>query len=669
MKTLRYSIIAIGFITFGLTRPASAQYAPYNMSVAASAVIQEQPPRITLSWLQDDSAISYSVYRREAPGDQWAKQKSVGKSLTWTDTTVQAGIEYEYYISKSWRLGKTTGLPGQGYLATGINVQAEETRGTVDLIVDDTFAVDLKTELSRLVSDMQADGWSVIRHDVNRSDSVEKIRAMIINDYQNDATVRSVFLFGHVPVPYSGFLNPDGHPNHYGAWPADIYYADMSGDYTDDASDDNSLQSVAANVNVPGDGKFDQTAVGGSIELESGRVDMWNMPSFTKSEKELLRQYLNKDHAFRIGTLKAPTRAFLSDNFGTYGGGFAASGWRNFPNLVGMNNITVGGSGSWFTTLDTAAYLWAYGCGGGSFNSCGGIGGTIDFAKTESRAIFSMLFGSYFGDWNDQDNILRAPLANDMTLTNCWAGRPQWYFHPMAMGHSTGYCTRLTQNNVGDYDPGYGAGLVHIALMGDPTLRETFPNPPSSYPSMSATVVDAGHAVNLNWMILTPTDGFDVYRAHHKGDPFVLLNSIPVPVAQYTDSLPFPDSNIYVIRAVNKAGGTRGSYYVAGQASSPVVATHLADVASTIAVNAGMRVSYDGPLVSVSLVSQSSLPGRLSLYDIAGREVHVIANEVIGQGMHNYILDTRNQTLSSGLYFVRFVAPDEQEITKLILDR
>jgi hypothetical protein len=31
---------------------------------------------------------------------------------------------------------------------------------------------------------------------------------------------------------------------------------------------------------------------------------------------------------------------------------------------------------------------------------------------------FTMLFGSYFGDWDSQDNFLRAPLAQGLTLTN-----------------------------------------------------------------------------------------------------------------------------------------------------------------------------------------------------------------------------------------------------------
>ena len=45
--------------------------------------------------------------------------------------------------------------------------------------------------------------------------------------------------FGHVPVPYSGDIVPDGHmPDHVGAWPCDGFYGDMDGTWTDNAVND-----------------------------------------------------------------------------------------------------------------------------------------------------------------------------------------------------------------------------------------------------------------------------------------------------------------------------------------------------------------------------------------------------------------------------------------------
>ena len=93
----------------------------------------------------------------------------------------------------------------------------------------------------------------------------------------------------------------------------------------------------------------------------------------------------------------------------------------------------------WFSTLATQSYLWGYGCGGGSFTGAGGVGSTADFAATDTQVVFTMLFGSYFGDWDTTDNFLRAPLATSTYgLSDAWAGRPAWYFHPMGLGETLG---------------------------------------------------------------------------------------------------------------------------------------------------------------------------------------------------------------------------------------
>src|SRR5690606_29559346 len=109
-------------------------------------------------------------------------------------------------------------------------------------------------------------------------------------------------------------------------WPADMFYGDMDGSWTDNSV--NSVQTQNTNpadaariTNKPGDGKFDQSSPPSAIELQIGRVDLANMPGRTTwggpatlaSETELLRQYLNKDHAFRHRTMNVQRRAIIGD--------------------------------------------------------------------------------------------------------------------------------------------------------------------------------------------------------------------------------------------------------------------------------------------------------------------------------------------------------------------
>src|SRR5947208_12604142 len=107
---------------------------------------------------------------------------------------------------------------------------------------------------------MTGDGWTVLRREVTRTERVLTVKGFITAVYNADAAnVKALFLFGHVPVPYSGDIVPDGHmPDHVGAWPCDGFYGDMDGTWTDNAVNDSSA-SEARTRNVPGDGKFDQS--------------------------------------------------------------------------------------------------------------------------------------------------------------------------------------------------------------------------------------------------------------------------------------------------------------------------------------------------------------------------------------------------------------------------
>ena len=122
-----------------------------------------------------------------------------------------------------------------------------------------------------------------------------QVKSKIKNKYQADNNLKTVFLLGHVPVPYAGNIAPDGHvPDHMGAWPADVFYADMDGNWTD-ASVNVTTTSSNRNYNVPEDGKYDQSVIPGKVELEIGRVDFYDLPVFGVDELTLTKRYLDKN--------------------------------------------------------------------------------------------------------------------------------------------------------------------------------------------------------------------------------------------------------------------------------------------------------------------------------------------------------------------------------------
>ncbi len=507
-------------------------------------------------------------------------ESDAGTTTGWVDTLAAPATVYEYQV----RRASDGGREGSGFVLSAIERPLIDARGTLILIVDNRLAAALSNELSVLAADLVGDGWRPRRHDVagkhwsdpGWKEAVTNVKSLITSDYRADPTgVRAVFLVGHVPVPYSGHLRPDGHENHEGAWPADVYYGDMDGLWSDASV--TSLCDRVRQQNVPGDGKFDQSVVPADVRLQVGRVDFYDMACFAgKSETDLLRQYLNKDHHYRMKWITAPPRGLIDDHFGDFGGeAFAANGWRNFGGLFGVSNVVEGG---WFGTLSKDSFQWAYGCGGGDVELCGGVGRSADFAAADSQVIFTMLFGSFFGDWDQPNVILRAPLGMPTYTLSCtWGGRPDNLYHHMSLGETLGESVRQTQNHLTSRrrrsrnpdaragtprDEGPSRAMVHVALMGDPSLRLHIIAPGSGLHGERTR-----RRTTLHWTP-SPDDGvsgYHVYKSDRAAGPYVRLTDTPVGETTYVDQSRSADGTVYMVRPVRLEISPGGSYWNIGQ--------------------------------------------------------------------------------------------------------
>ena len=205
----------------------------WEYAVQVSATVDAAATKVTLSWPQDTlrTPASYTVSRKTAEASSWGAGVTLsGATTSYVDTSITPGTIYEYQVVKA-----ANGYTGYGYVAVSAQAPLIEQRGKLVLVVDASKAADLAGELSRLQQDLVGDGWTVIRHDVAPTDNVAAVKSLIKAAYASDpANVKAVFLFGRIPVPYSGNIVPDGHsPDHLGAWPADVYYGDMDGAWTD----------------------------------------------------------------------------------------------------------------------------------------------------------------------------------------------------------------------------------------------------------------------------------------------------------------------------------------------------------------------------------------------------------------------------------------------------
>lgn len=656
-------------LTITLAGRASAQVCS-DVVVMLQAVTTQTPPSILLQWQTDTGTVSQVVSRRVAGSSSWTAGRTiVKKDNTYLDTTIVAGTEYEYRLIRNTKRSGTS-LSAVGYIRTGAGFRVGENPGACILLVDTTYASYFANELTRLEQDLLAEGRVVHRMDVNAKDSVPAIKSRLSNLYSTDPdNISTLFIFGHVPVPYSGFINPDGHPDHFGAWPADVYYGEFDGDWTDDYVDTATTRR-SANHNINGDGKFDQSQLPDDVNLQIGRVDLSNMTAFTKSEKELLKQYLDKDHAYRTGALAAPERALVDDNFGYFGGeAFASSGWRNFAPLVGRDSIH---EVDWFTTLPADPYLYAYGCGGGYDQGAGGIGATSDFASKDSRAIFTLLFGSYFGDWNTQSNFLRAPLCTSYGLTCAWSGRPYWDIFPMGTGHSTGEVAMITQNNQGTYAANFANYWVHVALMGDPTLRVR----PFVGPTTVALSTDhQTNSVKLTWAGDAALVGYNVYRVSLKRNSLDLLTPTPLAVPSpanmsFIDNRPLADSAYYIVRGVRTETTKSGSFYNLAHGAVALSPGGFPDaVRSHVSVSNRVSVIYPdaGNVATVVLDLGEDTRIDAQIVDIQGRTVANLASGSMISGRH--LFDWNFNRFGDGLYFVRISGTAEPLTAKILVTK
>ncbi|MBK9744011.1 MAG: hypothetical protein IPO94_14115 [Saprospiraceae bacterium] len=139
--------------------------------------------------------------------------------------------------------------------------------------------------------------------------------------------------------------------------------------------------------------------------------------------------------------------------------------FRNYGPILGSENII---TGSFRDSLKSNSYLFAYGAGGGSYVSAQGITNSTEVASDSLQAVFTILWGSYFGDWDVTNNLMRAVLGSGTVLATSWSSQ-QTLYH-FGLGSTIG---RVNANN--QTIPNSANNF--ISLLGDPTLRMQYVKP------------------------------------------------------------------------------------------------------------------------------------------------------------------------------------------------
>jgi hypothetical protein len=444
-----------------------------DVAVEISAEIKSSGG-LDILWKSDPNAQKYYIFKRSTSKVDWLLIDSVsGTSTKYTDIYFSGGKPIEYRIAKKSSLYS---FLGNGYVMIGNKLAPKVKLGKLLLIIDSNYSLPLISQINDYRNQLQREGWDIVSKVVLRTASVSSIKTWIKTQWDADSlNIKSIFLLGHIPVPYSGNYRPDGHVEHTGAWPADMYYGNFYSNWSDNTVN-NTQATRSENQNIPSDGKFDISRInpiGTALtaiqyaQIPVGRVDMFGMSSFG-NDTFLTKRYLNKDLNFRRGKYKTVARGLIDDNFGySNSEAFASGGFRNFA--VQFKDSVF--EKDYRSTMSNQSYLLSYGCGAGTYTSCSGVSSSANFVSDSLLNPFTMMFGSYFGDWDNTDNMLRAPLASKgWGLANVWSGRPYWMFHECALGAPLASATLTSVNSYYFYNAAGFQSSVHTALMGDPTL-------------------------------------------------------------------------------------------------------------------------------------------------------------------------------------------------------
>jgi hypothetical protein len=628
-----------------------AQTAGLNAVVQLN-VVPAGDGTVTLKWAKATFTGSYKVFKNTS-SDPLSFPSAIATlnstDSTWKDASFTVGEKAEYAIARLNGSGQTVAL---GYAMAGNKTPETPSYGGIILLIDSNYILPLATELATLKNDLELGGWIVNIAYAGRGESVVTVKDRIKNLVGSAKPTPSyLYMIGHIPVPYSGYFSgntdrcaypPDGHiegsGNHTGAWPADVYYGDLDGIWSDN-SVNCTTGSLIRHHNIPGDGKFDECAPPSPVSLKIGRLDLFNMAFFNINDTFLTKRYLDRVHQWRIDNITYVERGLVDDNFTSLD--LSATGYNIMASSVSLDSIF--SNRDYFTAQNKENYLWSYGCGAGSYVNCSGIGGNNNFNPGVFNNIFTSLAGSFFGDWDAANCFLKAPLCSG-SLLSFWGGIPKWYAHYFGLGQPMGYSTMVTQNaTVQSFN--LSQNKVHIALMGDPTL--TLKSVP---PAGKLTATSNGGHVRLNWFSAKGKfDGYCIYRIDTATNSWTRMNTDIITDTFYADLSTWASGSYkYAVRPIRLEKTGSGTYYNLGGGGMAWV-NHVNAVQRFDNLEMQLKPNPNNGAFIVTMATDIPANTVFSISDISGRVFDHIQWQQTGIRSLQFDMGAA----SNGVYFLK----------------
>ena len=273
---------------------------------------------------------------------------------------------------------------------------------------------------------------------------------------------------------------------------------------------------------------------------------------------------------------------------------------------------------------------------------------TAEVAAGYNESTFTMLFVSYFGDWDVSNNLMRAIVANGRTLSCSWAGRPNWHYHTMAQGDNIGASALMSQDMNSDYlSLTLGAGFVtgegvHVTQLGDPSLSMYYIIPPTD-----VEIVNKVSDAELSWTasLDAEIEGYNIYR-RPIDDLWVKVNEEIVTSTGFIDEgLPDSGEYHYLIKAVKLKTNSSRTFF-----NESLGAWGSTNFYASINEEVNFDLSlYPNPSDGFFTIQSDRLIELIEIYSPDGQLVQAITP------LNNLQKVDLNQ-VKAGVYFVRIKA-------------
>jgi hypothetical protein len=215
-------------------------------------------------------------------------------------------------------------------------------------------------------------------------------------------------------------------------------------------------------------------------------------------------------------------------------------------------------------------------------------------------------------------------------------------------------------------DAADGVTRVPVATPNPPFLAIINPEQVNIHRPAAPVAQATGGQVQLSWDCTPGVDGYHVYRRLGPEQPH-RLTTVPVPCSAgqvfYADSPGVPDGSVVFYSTAAVTGG---------QESTPSFEAEVV-VAGGPPRTARLLPCFPNPFnpeTRVPFVLDRAGYVRLAVFDLAGRQIRVLAEGVLPAGEHERLWNGRDgagRLVPSGVYFARMVAGDYQGVWKMVL--